>query len=136
MKMIITNKHVIFSAENALYRKTVNLTHDQVISKLKSKGIECYTVNGMYDKPEKSILVVNPTDLVIDLITQLCTKLGQESIIQTENGTNMLLFLNGPNAGKAYYGKGTQYFNSKPENYYTQLGETYFSHNLDFSRLI
>lgn len=135
-KILVTKKHLIFSVNNALYPKTIHKTHNEVLSMLRELGIQCYEVQGQYDKPEISILVSSPSFTQKLLVTELAKKLGQESIIFAENGVNMLFFTNGENEGKAYYGKGTKFYTSEPDNYYTKIGNTYFSHNLDFSNLI
>lgn len=136
MKHLVTKRHLIFSAENAHHDQEIHWTHREAMVRLANMGFKVIEVNGQYDKPEKSIMVYNFDDSETEFLISIAESLGQDSVILSDNGKHKLLFTNGENKGKYYQGQGTEFFESKPDNYYSQIGDAYFSHNLDFSKLI
>jgi hypothetical protein len=86
-----------------------------------------------YDRPEKSILIVNPSDEQKEAARNLAYLTGQDSHIESDGYTHKMIYHHGPNPGKVVMGKGTRFHETKPKNMYSVLPDgTIFTHNFDF----
>jgi predicted GNAT family acetyltransferase len=72
----------------------------------------------------------------IEGLKQIATDFGQDSILESKNGNNILHYVNGPKAGTQVTGEGYKTYNEAPEDGYsvipTESGNVYVQHNLDF----
>lgn len=112
----------------------VRMTREQAIEFLKKKGFDAQPVLGKYGAEERSILVKNPKDF--KLLTKLAQVTGQDSVLESTGKKHRMYFLHGENAGTFVEGKGTEFFDKDPEDYYTkpEKGGKSFRHNLDFDK--
>lgn len=130
--------HFIFSAENPLYpeNKRYNLTHSQVVDLLRQKGYKVEEIDGHYGKPEKSILVYNPSNIAVRHLLDLSKDLGQESSIYSDGYNHEFHYHAGENAGKHAKGQGTEIHKRKPEDFYSVMPDgTTFTHRINFDEL-
>lgn len=110
--------------------------HKSLVSDLDSLGLKYTETEGMYDEPERSVIIFNPS---VEQMLSLGKKFGQESVVFIQNGKHMLLYTNGPFEGKYRTTVPEQEpvstFEEKPENYYTKIPDKgYASINFDFSQ--
>lgn len=129
--------HFIFSAENPLYddKKKLNMDHDQVIDFLRNRGYKAESMHGKYGQPEKSIIVHEPPKHAVDNLLELSAKLGQESSIYSDGYNHEMHFHHGDNAGHHIKGQGTEYHKKPPEDLYSSVGDTHFTHNFNFDEI-
>lgn len=130
--------HLIFSVENPLYpeNKRYNMSHADVMDLLQRKGYKAETMQGMYGKPEKSILVHNPSKLATRHLLDLSRDLGEESSIYSDGYNHELHFHGGPNAGKHAKGQGTTIHKRPPVDLYSTMADgTNFTHLINFDEL-
>lgn len=128
--------HILFSAENALHTPKVKMSHDQVLNALRRRGINFEEVQGKYGEPERSIMVLNPTQKQRVFVQNTAQKLGQDSVIHSDGKDHVYMYLNGEKAGKYHKGRDTQFHDSEPMNDYTKMKDgSYFTHNIDFEHL-
>jgi hypothetical protein len=130
--------HFIFSAENPMYPENhvYNLKHDEVVKKLKQKGYKVESITGHYGKPERSILVHNPSKLAVSHLFDLAKKLGQESSIYSDGYNHEMHFHGGPNADHHIKGQGTTIHKRKPDDHFSELANgTSFSHIFNFDEM-
>jgi hypothetical protein len=133
---VLKNPHMLFSPANALFKKTLNLTPDQVLELLHSKGIVAEPAMGKYGEVEPSIVVHNVEHHHVPFVLDLAKQLGQESAIMSANGKHEAHYLNGPNEGKVARGMGTVIHGKEPDNFYTKTKNgLIFSHNIDWDNL-
>jgi hypothetical protein len=133
---VLKNPHMLFSPANALFKKTLDLTPDQVLGLLHSKGIVAEPAMGKYGEVEPSIVVHNVEHHHVPFILDLAKQLGQESAIMSANGKHEAHYLNGPNEGKVARGMGTVIHGKEPDNFYTKTKNgLIFSHNIDWDNL-
>lgn len=130
--------HFIFSANNPLYPDKADrtLTPEKVREELHNSGERFEEVNGHYGSPEKSIIVFHPKN--IEKLHTLASRLGQESGIYSNGNVHEMRYYHGDDKGKIIPGRGTQFFNEKPSDFYTELNvnnkPVFFRHNLDFTQ--
>lgn len=125
--------HFIFSAENAYYpeNQKFNMKHADVMDLLRRKGYKVEELEGVYGKPEKSILVHNPSNLAVRHLLDLSKDLGQESSIYSDGYNHEMHYHGGPNAGKHTKGQGTTIHKRPPEDFYSTTSDgTHFTHLL------
>ena len=133
---VLKNPHVIFSPSNPLFDKTLDMTPDEVLDMLKSKGLIAEAAMGKYGEAEPSIIVHNVEHHHVPFLFDLAKQLGQESAILSANGKHEGHYLNGPNTGKVARGMGTMIHNKEPENFYTKTKNgLIFSHDIDWDNL-
>jgi hypothetical protein len=133
---VLKNPHMLFSPANALFKKTLDLTPDEVLELLHSKGIVAEPAMGKYGEVEPSIVVHNVEHHHVPFILDLAKQLGQESAIMSANGKHEAHYLNGPNEGKVARGMGTVIHGKEPDNFYTKTKNgLIFSHNIDWDNL-
>jgi hypothetical protein len=130
--------HFIFSAQNPFYPENMrySMSHADVVDLLKRKGYDVEEVEGMYGKPEKSILVHNPSKLAVKHLLDLSKDLGQESSIYSDGYNHEMHYHGGENAGKHVKGQGTTIHKRKPDDFYTTMVDgTHFTHLFNFDEL-
>ena len=128
--------HTLFSAENALHTPKVKMSHDQVLNALRKRGINFEEVQGKYGKPERSIMVLNPTKKQRIFVQNTAQKLGQDSVIHSDGKDHIYMYVNGEKTGKYHKGKGTQFHESEPMDDYTKMKDgSYFTHNINFDHI-
>lgn len=133
---VLKNPHVIFSPSNPLFDKTLDMTPDEVLDMLKSKGLIAEAAMGKYGQAEPSIIVHNVQPHHVPFLFDLAKQLGQESAILSANGKHEGHYLNGPNTGKVARGMGTAIHSKEPENFYTKTKNgLIFSHDIDWDNL-
>ena len=133
---VLKNPHMLFSPANALFKKTLDLTPDEVLGLLQSKGIIAEPAIGKYGEVEPSIVVHNVAHHHVPFLMDLAKQLGQESAILSSNGKHEAHYLNGPNTGKVARGMGTIIHDKEPENFYTKTKNgLIFSHDIDWDNL-
>jgi len=137
MKHLISQPHIIFSVENSKYPDKVEipLKHEDALEFLNqnTSGKNVYSLEGYYGKPEKSILIVNPSDEQKEAARALTHLTGQDSHIESDGYTHKMIYSHGPNSGKVVIGRGTTFHESKPKDMYSVLPDgTVFTHNFDF----
>jgi GNAT superfamily N-acetyltransferase len=136
MRHLISQPHIIFSVENSPYPDKVEapFSHDDAVQFLKQfQGGKIYSMGGHYGKPEKSILITDPSDDQKEAARALAHMTGQESHIESDGYTHKMIYNHGPNSGKVVMGQGTEFHQAKPKDMYSVLpdGST-FTHNFDF----
>ncbi len=133
----LSSPHILFSMQNSVYGKHKDADHDSMVKTLKGMGADVEEVYGSYgNKPEKSILVINPSRDISTAIHYLATKNGQESVLHSDGKNHELHFLNGEMKGKHVKGSGTDYHSETPQTNYSKLPDgTVFSHKLDFNQI-
>ena len=125
--------HFIFSAEEPRHPRTLNWTHDQTLDFLKHRGYNAEEIQGKYGgKSEKSIMVKNPHPEAINHLMNLSTKLGQDSSIYSSGHHHEMHFHHGENAGKHLKGQGTNHHVNQPEDNYSTLRDSHFTHNFNW----
>lgn len=130
--------HFIFSAENAMYPENIKykMSHKDVLDLLQRKGYKAEEMDGMYGKPEKSIIVHNPSHLAARHLLDLSKDLGQESSIFSNGYDHELHFHGGKNAGLHAKGQGTDIHKRPPDDYYSTMTDgTHFTHQIGFDQL-
>lgn len=130
--------HFIFSAEHPMYPENhvYNLNHGEVVQMLKGKGYQVEEVNGHYGKPERSILVHNPSKTAVAHLLDLSKKLGQESSIYSDGYNHEMHFHGGPNSDHHIKGQGTTFHKRKPDDYFTEMSNGHsFTHVFNFDEL-
>jgi hypothetical protein len=135
MKHLPRQPHIILSVENSPYpdKVEVPLSHDDAIQFLRRfQGGKIYSIKGHYGKPEKSILIANPSDEQKEAARALAHMTGQESHIESDGYTHKLIYNHGPNAGKVVIGRGTKFYETEPDDNYSVLpGGSRFVHDFD-----
>jgi GNAT superfamily N-acetyltransferase len=138
MRHLISQPHIIFSVENSPYPDKVQVpfAHEEAIQFLKQNvsGGKVYSLDGYYGKPEKSILITDPSDEQKEAARTLAHMTGQESHIESDGYTHKMIYNHGPNSGKVVMGQGTEFHQAKPKDMYSVLpdGST-FTHNFNFA---
>jgi hypothetical protein len=130
--------HFIFSAENPMYPENIRykMSHKDVVDLLQRKGYKTEEVDGMYGKPEKSIIVHNPSQLAAKHLLDLSKDLGQESSIYSDGYSHEMHFHGGKNAGLHAKGQGTAFHKRPPDDYYSTMADgTHFTHQINFEAL-
>lgn len=138
MKQLLQKPHIIFSTENSPYPEKVSrpVSHEVAVKALQNAGKgKVISVEGHYGSPEKSILVSDPDEKQMGLARHLIDTTGQESHIESDGYSHKLIYGHGPNSGKIVHGKGTEFHETKPDDFYSVLptGET-FTHNFDLDK--
>ena len=136
MRHLVRQPHMILSVENSPYPDKVDtrLSHDDAVQFLKQfQGGKIYSIDGHYGKPEKSILITDPSDEQKEAARALAHMTGQESHIESDGYTHKMIYNHGPDSGKVVMGQGTKFHEAKPSDYYSTLpdGST-FTHNFNF----
>ncbi|MDE2425775.1 MAG: hypothetical protein KGO96_07695 [Elusimicrobia bacterium] len=97
-------------------------------------GLDFIELETKYNKLEKSLAVINPTE---EYIKQLGKKFNQETVIYSNDGIHKLIYINGPNVGKLHKGEGINLLNDTPTDFYTKLeykgNSIYFNYPFDFN---
>jgi hypothetical protein len=132
--------HFLFSAENPRYTDKVSVKggHDTTLAGLKAMGMDAHGTEGKYGKPERSIMVMNPSPSHIKSLHQIAAGLGQESGIESDGTNHKMVYYHGPNAGKYHKGSGTEHFKAgENDDFYTKdpTGDGHFRHSFDFDTL-
>ena len=130
--------HFIFSAENPFYPENMryNMSHADVMDLLQRKGYKVEEMQGVYGKPEKSILVHNPSKLAVRHLLDLSKELGQESSIYSDGYNHEFHYHGGENAGKHAKGQGTTIHKRPPEDFYSTMADgTHFTHLINFDEM-
>jgi hypothetical protein len=130
--------HYIFSAQNPFYPENMryNMSHSDVMDLLQRKGYQVEEMDGMYGKPEKSILVHNPSKLAVKHLLDLTKDLGQESSIYSDGYNHEFHYHGGENAGKHAKGQGTTIHKRPPEDFYSTMADgTNFTHLINMDEL-
>lgn len=129
--------HTIFSAEEPRFNRSSKMSHDDVMTLLKRKGLKVEEANGKYGgKKEKLIIVRNPSVKDNHFLKRLARKLGQESILTSNGRDHKLHYLNGENEGNYSEGRGSKFHEEEPEDNYTSLSDgSYFTHNMDLDKV-
>lgn len=128
--------HIIFSMDNPEHGQPDANAHPNMISHLQSMGADVHEAQGKYGKPERSIIVRNPSEHVKNHIVSSAHAQGQDSIIQSDGQQHKMIYLNGPHVGMHHAGMGTEYHQQEPADFYTKMSDgTMFSHNFDFNKL-
>jgi len=103
----IEDSHFIFSVENPVHPQHANLeaSHEEVLSTLQDMGFEAKEINddSLDDKgrPERSIMVLNPTIEQLRALHFLAQEAGQEMAIFVHPESKVLFHYHGDHAGKA-----------------------------------
>lgn len=138
MKRFLHDEHIIFTPENPMHPTMhgQNPSIEDVTSFLRNNGENAEIIEGMYDKPERSILVNSPKN--VKGLFDMAKGFGQDSLIHSVGGEHKLHYLNGPNAGQHIAGSGTKFLREKPDNHYstihTEEGPLHFQHQFDFGK--
>jgi hypothetical protein len=137
MRHLINQPHIIFSVENSPYPDKVQVpfANEEAIQFLKQNvsGGKVYSLDSHYGKPEKSILITDPSDEQKEAARTLTYLTGQDSHIESDGYTHKMIYNHGPNSGKVVMGRGTTFHESKPKDMYSVLPDgTVFTHNFDF----
>jgi hypothetical protein len=130
--------HFIFSAEQPFYPENMryNMSHSDVMDLLRRKGYKAEEMQGMYGKPEKSIIVHNPSKTAVRHLLDLSKDLGQESSIHSDGYNHNFHYHGGPNAGKHAKGQGTTIHKKPPEDFFSTMADgTCFTHLINFDEL-
>ena len=132
--------HFIFSVENPLFPEKQNkqMDHNDMVQKLNKLGFKAQGIHGQYGgEEERSILVHNPSKKQTEQLHKLAAAHGQESGIYSDGVNHELHFYHGDNEGYYSKGKGTVFFNNKPDDHFSHLGtedkggDKFFRHNID-----
>lgn len=136
-RSLLQKPHFIFSAENPVFKDKVklNMSHEDVVNMLLGKGYDVSEIQGFYGKPEKSIVIHNPHHESVDSLHRLAHKLGQDSSIYSDGYNHEMHFHHGENAGKHYKGQGTNFHKKPPEDFFSTIGDTHFTHNFNMDDL-
>lgn len=145
-KDIIKNQpYLIFTVENPAHPTTgvKYSSYHQYHNDLKQKKIalgdenaEIYKIKGHYGKPERSYLVVNPSDKLKNHIIKEATKYGQDSVLISNGRSHRLYYLQDDNAGKQEYSYSLKFPKKAPKDYYTILPDgTIFVHQFSGRRV-
>lgn len=130
--------HFMFSAENPIYpeNKKYTLNHNEVVDLLKRKGYKVEEIGGHYGKPERSILVHNPSNTAVRHLLDLSKDLGQESSIYSDGYNHEMHYHGGNNAGQHVKGQGTEIHKRKPDDFYSVMPDgTTFTHRFNLDKL-
>lgn len=134
----------IVSAENPLVTPDKGAdTHQALTDELRRMGLEHHEVDGHYGKPEKSVIIYNPTR---KQMLDLGTRYGQGSVIYSQNHNPELHYTHGerltedgPIVHKGlsrFVPKGQEvvsWFDTVPDDFYTKMPGGAFRINFDFS---
>lgn len=138
MKSLVTRPHIILSVENSPYPDKVRspVSHNVAIKALQRLGNgQVHSVEGHCGSPERSILISNPTDEQAQFARHLAHVTGQESHIESDGLSHKMYFNHGPNAGKIVHGRGTQWHEKQPKDFFSKLPSGHmFTHNFDFEK--
>lgn len=88
---------------------------------LHKQGLKFERTAGMYDGPETSYIIHNPSR---EQMLQLGSDFGQESVIWGAGGNHEFHYTNGPNAGMFVQGHPQQsvsYYQHRPSNFWTAM---------------
>jgi hypothetical protein len=130
--------HFIFSAENPMHEVKYEMSHEDMINNLKTKGYKIHELEGKYNnKNEKSIMVENPKPHAVKALMEYASNLGQDSAIYSDGrGSHEFHYLNGANKGKHHKGFGTNTSEVAPDdNFSTMEDGSIFSHSFNFDKL-
>ena len=135
MKKIVQNPHLIFSVDSPRYQVTEPYTQESAIQKLRElTPHNVYATRGKFGGVEEpSIFVSYPTPEQIKLAHELSNKTGQMSLVESNGNEHRHIVFD--NKGRPKYvlsSQGTTIHPSKPEDDYTEMNGTYFTHNLKF----
>ena len=139
MKNKLSSEHMILSVENPLVKPHGDApAHAEAMKYLKDQGEDVHEVHGKYGQHEKSILISKPKNP--SGIHALAEHTGQESYIHSNGKDHKMIYVNGPKKGHHIAGSGTNFFNKKPEDFYSTIknpdgSKTHFQHNFDFDTL-
>lgn len=129
-KSMVQQPHMMLTAENPLHEAKAKMTNEQLHEKLTSMGESPIHIQGHYRSPERSILISRPKNP--DAIRNIAKELGQESVLESDGSNHVLNYVNGPRAGESDAGSGTEFHETKPDDFYSILpGGTIFSHRFE-----
>lgn len=138
MRELIQKPHIILSVENPVDSSKVKraVPHEVAIKALSRVGDGTVTeLKGHYNKPERSILISDPSENQMALARKLASETGQESHIESDGMSHKMIYSQEPNVGKVVHGQGTVFHETPPENYFSTLSDgTHFTHNFDFEK--
>lgn len=129
--------HFIFSVENPAYPKEHDMSHQDTLNELRTKGFKVHELKSKFNNSSgNSIMVENPSPATVRALLKFAKKSGQESVIYSEKGSHELHFVNGKNDHKHLKGFGTSVPLTPPEdNHMTMSDGTCFSHSFDPNNL-
>ncbi len=114
--------------------------HEDLKSELTSHGLNFEETQGMYDKPERSVIV---HDMPLHLARHMAKRFGQESFIFGDGVSKpALVYANGDHADHFHPGKSVNITETPPDNHYTVMNhpttpgqKVYMQVNLDWDQL-
>ena len=136
-KHAIHNKlpHFIFSAENPLHESQLQMTHDEAIDFLTSKGYNVEGMSGKYGTEERSILVHNPPKNSWKHLNSFAASLGQDSSIISDGYNHEMHYLNGSKKGRHHKGESTVFHKDAPADFFSTLEDgSHFTHAFDWDK--
>lgn len=114
----------IMSGENPHARPVVQGGHHALHGALSKLVLPFEEVKGHYGQPERSFIIHNISE---DALKKLGKDFGQESVIHSVGGHHKLHYVTGAKAGHYEEGRGMEFFEKPPEDFYTELpGHGYF----------
>jgi len=127
--------HFIFSAENPLHESRIQMTHDEAIDFLTSKGYDVEGMNGKYGTEERSIIIHNPPKNAFKHLNNFASSLGQDSAIISDGYNHEMHYVNGPKKGRHHKGESTVFHKEAPADFYSTLNDgSHFTHGFDFDK--
>jgi len=127
--------HFIFSAQNPMHESKLQMTHEEAIEFLTSKGYNVESMDGMYGSAEKSILVHNPPKGSWRHLNNFASSLGQDSSIISDGYKHEMHYLNGPRKGRHHKGESTVFHKDTPADFFSTLEDgSHFTHGFDFEK--
>jgi hypothetical protein len=136
MRNLVARPHIILSVENPGYPASSPVSHNVAIKALQRLGGgQVLEIQGHYGKPERSILISDPSDEQAQFARHLAHRTGQESHIESDGYSHKMYYSNGPQAGQITHGRGTTWHEQSPQDFYSKLpsGDT-FTHNFDMDK--
>ena len=111
---------VLMSGENPRYHAKYK-GHEVLKADMQAQGKPFQEVQGMYDTPEQSLMIFGMTPAEA---RETAKRYGQESFLYSDGKRNpALVFANGDHADHWHPGKGMQFTEQPPENYYTAIDD-------------
>ena len=129
----------ILTAENPMGKELSaeeNIKRNEELKEyLDEQGIDWNQAEGRYadkeEQPNENSIIAISQDLTTDIASEIAKKFNQDSVL-TPYG---LVYQDGSITPTVQGGEKVNIFKQKPENYYTRVGDNYFSVNLDFDPL-